>query len=261
LKVTLIAHTTVLPASMSRETGGVWYPEDAEEYFTGHSSILSEFSGRECYQSWNRPNPATSTNDRYLDHIIEVGHLSTFEHGSCSFRISDVSRSLTHELIRHRHFSISQLSQRYAPVEADKPFVVAPLFHDEWTDVESKQGDTQLILEDMWRRAVEAYDKLVAIWLPQLLARGVDPKRARKMAREAARSVLPNMTPTSLVFTGNHRAWRWLLEMRGTIHADAEIRQLALELYRQLKELEPNLYQDFSVEIEEGEEVLVRKED
>src|ERR687889_2139847 len=76
---------------------------------------LAEFAGRACYQSWSKPNPATATNAGYLRHILEVGHLSVLEHGSVTFYLSGISRSLTHELIRHRHFSYSQLSQRYVP--------------------------------------------------------------------------------------------------------------------------------------------------
>ena len=76
---------------------------------------LAEFAGRACYQSWTKPNPSTATNAGYLRHILEVGHLSVLEHGSVTFYLTGVSRSLTHELIRHRHFSYSQLSQRYVP--------------------------------------------------------------------------------------------------------------------------------------------------
>ena len=76
---------------------------------------LAEFAGRACYQSWKKPNPSTATNAGYLRHILEVGHLSVLEHGSVTFYLTGVSRSLTHELIRHRHFCYSQLSQRYVP--------------------------------------------------------------------------------------------------------------------------------------------------
>lgn len=258
MKVRLIAHTIVLPETMKEETEGIWEPEDASDYHIGHSSDLAQFAGRECYQSWKRPNPDTATNQGYLANIISQGHLSTFEHGSCSFRISGVSRSLTHELIRHRHFSISQLSQRYAAVKKErsdgqKAFVVAPLFEGE-----ADWMGTQSILQEAWDHAVEAYDRLVAMWLPRLIQQGADPHMARKRAREAARSVLPNMTPTSLVFTGNHRAWRWLLFMRGSIFADAEIRRLALALFEELRMIEPALYQDFQVRTIEGEECLVQ---
>src|SRR5258706_4986057 len=76
---------------------------------------LAEFAGRACYQSWDKPNPATATNAGYLAHILEVGHLSVIEHGVATFYLTGVSRSFTHELVRHRHLSYSQLSQRYVP--------------------------------------------------------------------------------------------------------------------------------------------------
>ena len=85
---------------------------------------LAEFAGRACYQSWSKPIPATATNAGYLDHILQVGHLSVLEHSSATFYITGISRSVTHELIRHRHFSYSQLSQRYLP--PDGPEVVEP---------------------------------------------------------------------------------------------------------------------------------------
>src|SRR6266705_2597291 len=86
-----------------------WSP-DAEG-----GEALAEFAGRACYQSWSKPNPATATNAGYLAHILDVGHLSVLEHGTVTFYFTGVSRSFTHELIRHRHFSYSQLSQRYVP--------------------------------------------------------------------------------------------------------------------------------------------------
>ena len=76
---------------------------------------LAEFAGRACYQSWTKPNPRTANNAGYVNHILEVGHLSVLEHGSVTVYLTGISRSLTHELIRHRHFSYSQLSQRYVP--------------------------------------------------------------------------------------------------------------------------------------------------
>lgn len=91
---------------------------------------LVEFAGRACYQSWSKPNPKTATNAGYLRHIIDVGHFSVLEHASVSFYITGISRSCTHELIRHRHFSYSQLSQRYVP-EKDSRVVVPPGMEDD----------------------------------------------------------------------------------------------------------------------------------
>ena len=91
---------------------------------------LAEFAGRACYQSWSKPNPATATNATYLAHILEVGHLSVLEHGTATFYITGVSRSFTHELVRHRHFSYSQLSQRYVP-EHDAAMVEPDVIADD----------------------------------------------------------------------------------------------------------------------------------
>src|SRR5438128_8989463 len=103
-RVQLIAKTEFVPPK------DVPWETDADG-----GQALAEFAGRACYQSWKKPNPATATNAGYLKHILEVGHLSVLEHGSVTFYLSGISRSLTHELIRHRHFSYSQLSQRYVP--------------------------------------------------------------------------------------------------------------------------------------------------
>ncbi len=198
---------------------------------------LAEFAGRACYQSWTKPNPATATNEGYLRHILEVGHLSVLEHGTATFYFTGVSRSFTHELIRHRHFSYSQLSQRYVP-ERDaamvEPSVIAanPELHKKF--VEASEA------------AVRAYNEL----LEGLEATFADVPNAtlrRKQARQAARSVLPNATETRIVVTGNYRAWRHFIAMRATEHADVEIRELAIATLRQLQELAPNVFGDFSV--------------
>src|ERR1700726_3446037 len=91
---------------------------------------LLEFAGRACYQSWSKPNPKTATNAGYLRHIIDVGHFSVLEHASVSFYMTGASRSCTHELIRHRHFSYSQLSQRFVP-ERDSQVVLPPGIEDD----------------------------------------------------------------------------------------------------------------------------------
>src|SRR6478736_1260916 len=149
---------------------------------------LAEFAGRACYQSWKKPNPATATNAGYLRHILEVGHLSVLEHGSVTVYLRGVSRSLTHELIRHRHFSYSQLSQRYAPsgqAEMVEPDVIAadPELHARFVEVSTS--------------ALAAYNELLA-GLEAKLVTGGTPTLRRKQARQAARSVLPNATETRI---------------------------------------------------------------
>jgi len=207
---------------------------------------LAEFAGRACYQSWRKPNPATATNAGYLAHILEVGHLSVLEHGSVTFYFTGVSRSFTHELIRHRHLSYSQLSQRYVP-ERDaamvEPSVIAedPELHKKFVEATeaSVRAYTEL-LEGLERRFAD---------VPNATLR-------RKQARQAARAVLPNATETRIVVTGNYRAWRHFIAMRASEHADVEIRELAVECLRQLQRVAPNVFSDFVIStLPDGTEV------
>lgn len=235
LKVQLIAKTEFFP------------PEDIPwETDADGGQALAEFAGRACYQSWSKPNPRTATNAGYLSHILEVGHLSVLEHGSATFYISGVSRSCTHELIRHRHLSYSQLSQRFVP-EGDSNIVAPPAMRD---DPELQELLTKVT--DMTR---QAYLDLLAA-LEEKFADVPNATLRRKQARQAARSVLPNATETRIVVTGNYRAWRHFVGMRATEHADVEIRQLAIECLRQLQVVAPNVFGDFDIgTLSDGTEV------
>ncbi len=198
---------------------------------------LLEFAGRACYQSWSKPNPRTATNATYLKHMIDVGHLSVLEHASVSMYITGISRSCTHELIRHRHFSYSQLSQRYVP-ENDAQVVIPPGLEDD--------PELQKILLAAADASRTAYLEL----LTRLEAKFIDqpnPVLRRKQARQAARAVLPNDTETRIVVTGNYRAWRHFIAMRASENADVEIRRLAIACLRQLAELAPAVFSDFEI--------------
>ena len=195
---------------------------------------LLEFAGRACYQSWSKPNPRTATNESYLRHIIDVGHFSVLEHASVSFYITGISRSATHELIRHRHFSYSQLSQRYVP-EHDSRVVVPPGIEED---------------PELTARFLAAADASRAAYtdlLSDLEAQLGDAPLRRKQARQAARAVLPNATETRIVVTGNYRAWRHFIAMRASEHADVEIRRLAVACLRRLTDVAPAVFADFEI--------------
>jgi thymidylate synthase (FAD) len=207
---------------------------------------LAEFAGRACYQSWRKPNPATATNAGYLAHILEVGHLSVLEHGSVTFYLSGISRSLTHELIRHRHFSYSQLSQRYVP-ERDAAMVEP--------EVIAEDPELHAKFLAATEASVRAYTELLE-GLEKRFADVSDGTARRKQARQAARAVLPNATETRIVVTGNYRAWRHFITMRATEQADVEIRQLAIACLKELKRVAPNVFADFAIsELPDGSEV------
>ncbi|MCW2497474.1 MAG: thyX [Jatrophihabitans sp.] len=198
---------------------------------------LAEFAGRACYESWAKPNPATATNAGYLRHILEVGHLSVLEHGTVTFYLTGVSRSLTHELVRHRHFSYSQLSQRYVP-EGDAGMVEPEVIADD-PELHAKfVAATQASLQ--------AYRELLD-GLEERFAGTPEATLRRKQARQAARAVLPNATETRIVVTGNYRAWRHFIAMRASEHADVEIRALAVACLRELQRIVPNVFADFSI--------------
>ena len=235
LKVQVIGYTHFDPPA------GVPWETDADG-----GQALAEFAGRACYQSWSKPNPATATNAGYLAHILDVGHLSVLEHGSVSFYLSGVSRSLTHELIRHRHFSYSQLSQRYVP-ERDAAMVEP--------DVIAADPELHALFLEAAEASLSSYTKLLE-GLEKKFADVENVTARRKQARQAARTVLPNATETRIVVTGNYRAMRHFVAMRASEHADVEIRELAIAMLRELQRVAPNVFADFTISaLPDGTEV------
>ena len=204
------------------------------EYTDGER--LAEFAGRLCYMS--QRNPARRNTRDYLENIKKQGHGSVLEHANYSLLIEGVSRSLTHELVRHRAgFAYSQLSQRYVD-ESDAMFVMPP----------AMIGDEAL--ESAWTSQVSAALESYVSLVEQLMGRysWVDDKtHRRKMAREAARGVLPNSTETKIVVTGNARAWRTMLELRSSEGAELEIRRMAVATLRVLQQEAPAFFSDFRI--------------
>lgn len=209
---------------------------------------LVEIAGRLCYMSFAKPRPGG--NKAYIDHILEVGHGSVLEHAVFSLLITGVSRSLTHELVRHRAgFGFSQLSQRYVD-ESECAFVLPPGI---------KEGEFYGYTYDLWEQFCKEsqimYSKLASLLEDESIE---DKTLRRKKAREAARSVLPNCTETKIFVTGNARAWRHFIELRGSIHADAEMQRLAIVVMKKLQDAAPNIFSDYEV-TEEGVTTPFRK--
>ncbi|MBO0827719.1 MAG: FAD-dependent thymidylate synthase [Streptosporangiales bacterium] len=222
-------------------------PEDVPwETDVDGGEALCEFAGRACYQSWKKPNPATATNAGYLHHILEMNHLSVLEHGTVTFYLTGVSRSLTHELIRHRHFSYSQLSQRYVP-ERDAAMVEP--------EVIANDPELHELFVRAGEQALGAYTDLLEA-LSKKFADVESATMRRKQARQAARAVLPNATETRIVVTGNYRAWRHFVAMRASEGADVEIRELAIACLHELKRVAPNVFADFEItRLDDGAEI------
>ena len=209
--------------------------------------VVAEFAGRLCYLSFgedagleggHRTIQGRTTNESYLANILQVKHGSVLEHAVWTVLIEGVSRALTHELVRHRAgFGFSQLSQRYVD-ESNIAFVLPP---------EIQEGSRAY---EVWLGAceasLEAYRQLLSELVEAIGTEGSATSR-KKRARQAARSVLPNAAETKIVVTGNARAWRHFIEMRGSGGADVEIRRLSVETLRVLREEAPHIFGDLHI--------------
>jgi thymidylate synthase (FAD) len=197
---------------------------------------LMETAGRVCYMSFAKPRPGG--NAAYIHHLLEVGHGSVLEHAAWNFIFAGVSRSLTHELVRHRAgFGFSQLSQRYVDesvAEYVEPDIIAddPDLHRLWLETIARTHEAY----------VELAEKLQAKFKEES-----DRTMRRKLARQAARSVLPNATETKIFVTANARALRHFIEMRASRHAEVEIRKLAVQVLRIMQTEAPNIFGDYQL--------------
>lgn len=220
------------------------------------SQTVAEFAGRLCYLSFgpdagfeggHKLIQGRTTNTEYLSNILRTRHGSVLEHGVWTVLLEGISRALTHELVRHRHFSFSQLSQRYVD-ESDVAFVLPP---------EIEPGtEAYTLFENSCQRANDDYRALLAKIEEQVKDEPSATLR-RKRARQTARALLPNATETKIVVTGNARAWRHFIELRASEGADTEIRILAMKVLRLLQEEAPNLFGDYRIrKMDNGAEVV-----
>lgn len=192
---------------------------------TGELPVV--IGGRNCYQSFSTGREHSD----YIANILKQGHGSVLEHSNYGILITGVSRSLTHELIRHRQFGVSQLSQRFVEHD-DCNFVIPPAL--------SAISGCPYQFEQDCKEALEKYKS----WLTWYLQQGLKGKEAK----EAARAMLPNCTETRILITGDLRCWRVFFELRCDEGADKEIRKLANMCYEKLRVECPNVFADYEKE-------------
>ena len=154
-----------------------------------------------------------------LNKILDLGHTSVIEHSCFTFTISDVSRSLTHQLVRHRIASYAQQSQRY--VDFKEPnFVTPPKI--------SKNNNMKKAYDKTMKNIWEEYNNLLELGIPA----------------EDARYVLPNASCTNIIVTMNARSLLNFFELRCCRHAQWEIRKLANKMLAEVKEVAPNIFKN-----------------
>ena len=198
-------------------------------FITSDAEKLIENAGRTSYLSFNKQG--RNTEKTFIRMLIKNGHFSVLEHAYATFRISGVSRTFTHQFVRHRLCSYTQQSQRYVD---EKNF--------NYIEPESIKINTKA--HSIFNKFIEE-SKNVYLKLQKL-----------GIKNEDARFVLPNAVESQIVVTSNLREWRHIIELRGSPNAQWEIRKVAIEILKILKESLPTVFEDFK--IDKKKEVIKR---
>ena len=185
--------------------------------YTQNADAICAAAGKSCYSERSSQDLLGDGNpEKVLGKIVGMGHHSVIEHASFTFSVEGVSRSLTHQLVRHRVASFSQQSQRY--VSLNEPTFVVPHTVEEDEECMRVYRET---MDTIWK----AYNKL-----------------AEKIPPEDARYVLPNGCTTNITITMNARELLHFFRLRCCNRAQWEIREMADEMLRLCKEVSPTIF-------------------
>ena len=206
------------------------------------ADVLTEFAGKSCYMSFdknlnlNLSKVGGRPNSAYIqDGIIGNKHGSVLEHSSVTFFLTNVSRVVTHELVRHRAgTAFSQTSGRY--VRSDEIDMYLP---DELAVYPEAVA--------VFQRANEQMEDNLAELVKVTGIETMTNFGLKKRLTSAFRRILGNGQANHIVMTGNHRAWRHIIEMRTSVHAEEEIRVIMGDVAQQLKDKFPTLYGDMNL--------------
>jgi thymidylate synthase (FAD) len=155
-----------------------------------------------------------------LRRIMGYGHVSVIEHANFTFSLEEVSRALTHQLVRHRIASYTQQSQRYVTYDTLKEYVTPPSIADK---PEAKQ-----VFDEALENISKTYQKLLEMGIQ----------------KEDARYILPNAAKTNIIVTMNARELRHFFNLRCCARTQWELREVATEMLRQVKKVAPSLFEN-----------------
>lgn len=236
-----------------------------------NAQLLAEVGGRLCYDSFNNPRPGGQ--EAIIKRMVEETHGSVFAHGMWTFIFTGVSRTLTHELVRHAvGTAISQRSQRYVD-ESNSNVIANKDIADDPECFTVLQTTRNITVQAYKQIREKLYDKFILEAYHQMLGRSHDKRlsltgipvdssgridgcgltvadrtTARKRASGSARAVLMGSTETAIQFSGSARAWRNIIEQRGSRFADREIR-LLINLILPILQIEaPAIFGDYKLE-------------
>lgn len=197
--------------------------------------------------------------EKFINRLVSMGHESPLEHAVFNFAIEGVSRSLTHQLVRHRIASYSQQSQRYVDLEENFKYVI-PKQIEKYTFIKE-------VFEESMERTYEEYTKLSRLLLKQYICEylkeeldthnidaGLDVlveimqtrdkkklSQFNKTAIENARAVLPNACETKIICTMNLRTLINFCHHRCCRRAQDEINELAWAMKEEIDKVSPLL--------------------
>lgn len=214
---------------MSLKVKLIQYTKEAEKTIAAAAKL--------CYSAVGVDDIVSNLNEenveKFLNMLMSYGHQSPIEHVSFTFAVEGVSRSLTHQLVRHRIASYSQQSQRYVKLNQFE-YIVPPAINNNEKCKEIYVNAMKNIQRD--------YDIIVDNLMQDYLKQGLDKKVAEKKAIEDARYVFPNACETKIILTMNARSLINFFNHRCCERAQWEIRNLADEMLKQVKEVAPILF-------------------
>ncbi|MDI6759827.1 MAG: FAD-dependent thymidylate synthase [Candidatus Brocadiaceae bacterium] len=212
LKVTLLAHTPEPEKVVAQAAKLCYSPATVEEL---HEAIYK------------------TDQEKFIKKLLSMGHMSPVEHVSFTFGVEGISRACTHQLVRHRLASYSQQSQRYVGKHSGKTgkvfdFIIPPSV--------IQAGKKEWFIEKM-SEVQSWYDELVEALI------AVAPAGDRmESIYEDARFLLPNAAETKIVVTMNARELLHFFRVRGCNRAQWEIREMSIEMLRQVKPIAPSIF-------------------
>lgn len=188
---------------------------------TPNAELVIENAGRTCYESFDKVSEGSHV--KLIKHLIKNGHTSVLEHATVTFRLADISRSLSHQLVRHRIASYSQKSQRYVK-ESDFDYIVPDAVAKDSILLE-KYNDIMKFIEDGYADLVKS-----------------------GIRKEDARYLLPNACSTEIVVSFNFRSLFNFFDQRGDIHAQWEIRRVAIQVLEFMKDIAPTVFEHYKID-------------
>lgn len=243
-QVYLVAKTMLVPEGLNAYLKDIGDPDWRADNSVSDGENLVEAAGRMCYRSWQPYDPAKPEasnpnvtnvrrgNDRYIANVLKSGHGSVLEHVNATFICRNVSRVFTHELVRHRAgMAYSQESLRYVRLD-DLPVWIPDSARTN-SKAEKKFKEVIDFLENSQKELAEIFG-----------IDNIDDFSSKKMLTSMFRRLAPIGIGTTIMVTGNLRAWRHIIAMRTSVHAEEEIRLVGAQIAQICKREFPNVFQD-----------------